>query len=297
MRKGLVLLISVAVFAIGATWWTLRRMRSLRKTPLEVTVRINSKEDSATVLAGSPVILSVFVSRAAASPPLALGSADTSWYSYIHIEATGTAGRLRWQVLGKPYTVHIERDALGLLKGATADTSNRAVFDESAKMYSARFAISPEDSAGLDAGRYTVKAVLRSPLSPPWDWFGQAASNQVEFTIQPVAASAPEQQAQRLADSAQFYLDAGRFEDALRLATQLKDRQPNESGSWVLLGDALNGLHRDQAALDAYNSALEFAAKEKEIEPPEYILSRWHEVVERLHPAGSSSDTIQSVNR
>lgn len=295
MRRN-VLLIFVAVFAMGATWWTVRRIRSFRKTPPEVTVRINNKEDAATVLAGSPVILTVFVSRPAVSPALALGSAVTPWYSYIRIEATGTAGTLRWSVLGKPYALDLQRDATGQLKGVTADTSNLALFDESARVYSAGFAISPEDSAGLGAGHYTVKAALRSPWWPPWNWIGkEVVSNEVGFTVQPVAASAGEQEAERLADSVQFYLDAGRFDDALRLATQLKDRLPDKSNTWTLMGDALNGLHRDQEALDAYNTALELAAKEKGTEPPEYILIRQQEVMERLHPAGSSSDTIESV--
>ncbi len=63
-----------------------------------------------------------------------------------------------------------------------------------------------------------------------------------------------------------------------------------------LMGDALNGLHRDHESLEAYNTALELAAQEQAAEPPEYILMRQHEVMERLHPAGSSSDTIQTVN-
>ena len=292
MRRN-VLLIFVAALAMGATWWTVRRIGSFRKTPLEVTVRINDKEDAATVLAGAPVILTVFVSRKAVSPTLALGSANTPWYSYIHIEATGTAGTLRWSVLGKPYALELESDATGQLKGVTTDTSNRARFDESGKVYSAGFAISPEDSARLGAGRYAVKAALRSPWWPPWNWIGTVLSHEVAFTIQP--ASAGEQEAERLANSAQFYLDAGRFDDALRLATQLKDRQPDKSNSWMLMGDALNGLHRDHESLDAYNTALELAAQEQGTEPPEYILMRQHEVMDRLHPGGSNSDTIQSV--
>jgi hypothetical protein len=294
MRRN-VLLICVAIFAIGATWWTARRIRSFRKTPPEITVRINDKEDAATVLAGAPVILTVFVSRKAVSPTLALGSANTPWYSYIRIEATGTAGTLRWSVLGKPYALDLESEATGQLTGVAADTSNRALFDDSAKVYSAKFAISPEDSAGLGAGRYTVKAALRSPWWPPWNWIAKEVfSHEVAFTIQP--ASAGEQEAERLADAVQFYLDAGRFEDALRLATQLKDRLPDKSNTWILMGDALNGLHRDHESLDAYDTALELAAQEKGTEPPEYILIRQHEVMERLHPAGSSSDSIQSVN-
>jgi len=248
------------------------------------------------VLAGSPVILTVFVSRPAASPTLALGSAQAPWYSYIRIETTGAPGTLRWLVLGKPYALDLTLDANRRLTGVSANTSNRALFDESAKIYSARFAISPEDSAGLSAGSFKAKAALRSPLWPPWNWVGKVVSNEVEFTIQPVPASSGEQEADRLDESVQFYLDAGRFDDALRLATQLKDRRPDKSKTWMLLGDALNGLHRDQEALNAYNTALDLAAKEKSTEPPEYILMRRQEVLTRLHSASPGSDTIQSVN-
>jgi hypothetical protein len=282
MRRILIL-VSLTALMVGAVAWTVGRIRSLRKSPPAVTVRIDNQEDESNVFAGHPLILSVFLSRTAPSPALHIGGASSPWYSYIHVE-TLEAGKpvvLNWTVLGKPYTLDVTTDANGHLVGGRVDTSEGAVLDGSARTYSAQFAISPKDSAKLSAGRYTARAVLKPPLWPPWNWTGAIASHEVSFTIlsQPAAA---DQELDRIADSAQFYLDGGRFEDALRMAAQLKDRAPQKTRSWILFGDALNGLGRNKDALGAYSQALELAAKANLDESPDYILMRWHEMKEKV---------------
>ena len=91
-----------------------------------------------------------------------------------------------------------------------------------------------------------------------------------------------EQELRRLIESAEFYLQAERFEDAYRLALQAKERQPKKIQSYMLLGDALNGLRRDKEALEAYDYALHLSALEKQYEPPTYLILRKYEVEQRL---------------
>jgi hypothetical protein len=288
MRRILIL-VSLTVLMVGAVAWTLGRVRSLRKSPPAVTVQIDNQEDESNVFAGHPLILSVFLSRTARSPALHIGGAGSPWYSYIHVETleAGKPVALNWTVLGKPYTLDVTTDANRRLVDASVDTSEGAVLDKSARTYSAQFAISPDDSAKLSAGRYTARVVLKPSLWPPWNWTGAIASREVSFTIlsQPPAA---EQELDRIADSAQFYLDAGRFADALRMAAQLKDRAPQKTQSWILFGDALNGLGRNQDALGAYSQALELAAKANLDESPDYILMRWHQMQEKVNRNGKS---------
>jgi tetratricopeptide (TPR) repeat protein len=154
------------------------------------------------------------------------------------------------------------------------DTSDRARLDKSAKTYSARFALVPDNSAKLAPGSYVVRARLGPSYWPPWNFTRSVYSNPIALKVTSVASLSAQQQNDSIARAGQLYLDQSRFQDALRLATQLKDREPQSVRSWTLYGDALNGLRRDEQALDAYNEALVLAAKAHGSEPPHWMMTR-----------------------
>src|ERR1019366_1859632 len=138
MRRILIL-VSLTALMVGAVAWTVGRIRSLRKSPPAVTVRIDNQEDESNVFAGHPLILSVFLSRTARSPALHIGGAGSPWDSYIYVETleAGKPVALNWTVLGKPYTLDVTTDANRHLVDASVDTSEGAVLDKSARTYSA----------------------------------------------------------------------------------------------------------------------------------------------------------------
>ncbi|MBI3304313.1 MAG: tetratricopeptide repeat protein [Deltaproteobacteria bacterium] len=146
--------------------------------------------------------------------------------------------------------------------------------------------IDPEEAAKIPAGRHTIRAVLDLPFWPSWRWHGRVTSDVVVVTVSARAAGIsptdPGEQ-QRLIGSARFYLRASRFEDAQRVARQLLEHDPRSADGHLLLGDALNGLHRDQEALSAYRSVLLLSTdKGQNNPPPIYLMERMHEVEERL---------------
>jgi Flp pilus assembly protein TadD len=94
---------------------------------------------------------------------------------------------------------------------------------------------------------------------------------------------ADDQEWNRLVESINFYLRAGRFEDAHGLALQAVEQKQDNVDSHILLGDALNGMRRDEEALKSYRKALfMIATKGKQYEPPTYLMLRIDEVKQRL---------------
>jgi hypothetical protein len=266
--------------------WTVWRIAGLRSKPPVLQARLEDTQ-SAAVAAGSPVLVGVYLSGTPEAPSLTVGGPSNPWYSQIEIETTlaDKLVKLGWTLLGQPYALELELNPLRQPAPVSWDSSPGARLNKSAKTYSARFALAPEDSARLTAGRYLVWARLGPILWPPWNITKTIVSNSIVLTITDSAKLTPQQQNDGIARTAQFYLDAGRFQDAQRLALQLKDREPRSVRSWTLLGDALNGLRRDEQALDAYNEALMLAAKAYGAEPPTYVMMRWHEVMRRLDRA------------
>jgi cytochrome c-type biogenesis protein CcmH/NrfG len=72
-----------------------------------------------------------------------------------------------------------------------------------------------------------------------------------------------------------------RFEDARRLALDLLRQSPNSAQGYVFLGDALNGLHQDGPAYDAYLLALQWTPHLAGAQPPAYVLDRMSELDDR----------------
>jgi tetratricopeptide (TPR) repeat protein len=145
--------------------------------------------------------------------------------------------------------------------------------------------IDPQGAAQIPEGRYLVRAVLDLPFWPPWRWTGRVVSRPVAFTVRKrgdTTASTLELERERFVESIDFYIQAKQFENAYKLAVQFRDREPKTIYSYLLLGDALNGLKRYQEALEAYDYALHLAALEHAYEPPEYLLMRKYEVERRV---------------
>jgi tetratricopeptide (TPR) repeat protein len=142
--------------------------------------------------------------------------------------------------------------------------------------------LSPEESARLGAGVYQIRVLL--PLASAPDGVKQLSSNIVRVTVAP-AAPAPEQEKQRLEKTARYYREAGKWQDAHRVALELVQRQDADSTAFILLGDALNGLRRDDEALAAYRQALAALPKDTK-RSPDYLFARMEQVQQRLDASG-----------
>ena len=89
----------------------------------------------------------------------------------------------------------------------------------------------------------------------------------------------------RALGEADFYVRAGRFEEAQRVAAQLVLSDPADAAAHVLLGDAAAGLHQDEQARDAYLAALHLVAGNGELdEAPQALIERLSELEERHAP-------------
>jgi cytochrome c-type biogenesis protein CcmH/NrfG len=85
-------------------------------------------------------------------------------------------------------------------------------------------------------------------------------------------------EAERLARTADFYMNAARFADAHQAAKPLISLKPQESRSFILLGDALAGLNRGQEALDAFRHSMRLLPPS--YEEPTLLTERKRAVVE-----------------
>lgn len=286
MRAGVVIGFVLLVSAIAWTGW---RIAALQRRPPVLEAQL---EDGATgtLAAGTPVTVGVYLSGAPDAPALTVGTPARPWYSLIEIETTLSDKPVTpgWTLLGQPHALEPELSPLGQPAAVSLDTSPRAHLDKSDKAYSARFALAPEESAKLAPGSYLVWARIGPTLWPPWNITKTIVSNSIVLSVTTAAKPSSQQQNDGIAAAAQFYLDENRFQDALRQATLLKDREPQSTRSWTLLGDALNGLRQDKQAFDAYNEALTLAAKTHHAEPPTYLMMRWHEVMSRLERSGAT---------
>ncbi|MGH7848932.1 MAG: hypothetical protein ACREOP_01410, partial [Thermodesulfobacteriota bacterium] len=220
-------------------------------------------------------------------PPLRIGGSGDPWYVYLRLESADDKKQIpfTWSLLGKPRALPRlgSSDDLG---NAELHAGDEAILEKERNLYTAELGVAPEETAKIPEGRYTIRAVLEAPSGALGNWSGRAVSNPVVVSLgKRVKETTPEDDPElsRLIESIDFYLRAERFEDAYRLALELKERQPKKVQSYILLGDALNGLKRDREALEAYMKALYIiATKGKQYEPPTYLIMRMDEVKQRL---------------
>jgi tetratricopeptide (TPR) repeat protein len=251
-----------------------------------LSLQVN-REREVSLLPGTPLVFTVFMSGSKTDPPLRIGGSGDPWYVYLRLESADGKKQIpfTWSLLGKPHALPRlgSSDDLG---NAELYAGDEAILEKERNLYTAELGVAPEETAKIPEGRYTIRAVLEVPSGAQGKWSGRAVSNPVVVSLgKRVKETTPEDDPElsRLIESIDFYLRAERFEDAYRLALELKERQPKKVQSYILLGDALNGLKRDREALEAYMKALYIiATKGKQYEPPTYLIMRMDEVKQRL---------------
>jgi hypothetical protein len=221
---------------------------------------------STNVSAGTPFFFTVTVT----------GPSRDAWSSALRFEtADGRKLPFRIDRLGTPFRVEI-----GNRKAA--DARPEQARDEPTEVHQAEFSVSPEESARLSTGTYTIRAVMAQAGSDSDS--RPRVSNLVTLNVASPASSDGEKA--QLETVARFNLRSKRWDEAHRAALRLVGRDDADATAYILLGDALNGLRRDEEALAAYQEAL--AALPKELhESPDYLLARMEEVQERLEAAAA----------
>lgn len=270
---------------IGSNVWRFHAMA--RESPdIFLTLQVNRQKEI-TVIPGTPLVFTVFMSGSKTDPPLRIGGSGDPWYEYLRLESADDKKQIpfTWSLLGKPR-------ALPRL-GSSGDPGNvelyagdEAVLDKERNLYTAELGVAPEETVKIPEGRYTIRAVLHVPSGSQGKWSGRAVSNPVVVSVEKrIKDGTPsdDREWSRLIESINFYLLAERFNDAYRLALQAVEQKRDNVDARILLGDALNGLGRDEEALKSYTKALYLiATKGKQYEPPTYLIIRMDEVKQRL---------------
>jgi len=251
-----------------------------------LTLQVN-REREVSVLTGTPLVFTVFLSGAKADPPLRIGGSSNPWYGYLKLESADTDKQMpfKWILLGKPRALprfSSSGDPLGL----ELYTGEEAILDETRNLYTAELGVAPEETVKIPEGRYTIRAVLEVPKESQGKWSGRAESKPVVVSVKErikKTTLADDQEWNQLVESINFYLRAERFENAYQLALRAIEQKPDNVDAHILLGDSLNGLRRDEEALKSYRKALFIiATKGKQYEPPTYLMLRKYEVEQRL---------------
>ena len=290
MRKFIIAVAGLLILAaIGAATWRWL-LTAPQDPPFAVALKVGDSSQRA-VNGATPLYFSVFVSKSRGAQQARIGTAGEPWYAHLAIEPLEPqrTPQFRWSLLGRPRSVYVRHDGRANLTNLAMYEGAEAVFDDVRRIYTAEFGLAPEQVVQLPAGRHAYRAVLTSDSWLPWQWRGRVASAPIWLTVEgPVVSVTPASEAARLAESAGFYSRAGRFEDARRAAQSLVQASPTDSGYHMLLGDALNGLRRDNDALKEYRDALLLLAAEKHHghrDAPEYLFMRIEEVQARMRPA------------
>jgi hypothetical protein len=183
---------------------------------------------------------------------------------------------MKIEQLGSPHVYPTRRDSRAPAPAASEQAEGIEV--DASRIHFVDLGLSPEESARVAAGSYDVRVVLPLPSAP--EGVKLLASNTVRVGIAP-AAPAAEQERRRLEAEARFYLEAEKWQDAHRIGLLLIQRQDADTTAFLLFGDSLNGLRRDQEAIAAYQEALAALPKDLE-ESPDYLFARMEQVQQRL---------------
>lgn len=280
----IVAIVFIAVVLVGAAWLGSRMWAQRQHPSPSLNVLVN-KQREVTVVQGSPLVFTISMTGSKHKPEVRIGSPGHPWYSNMSLTSAKNKQPLPWKVvlLSPPQSTSYHRDASGRVTFDTLGGDEALV--SPAQLYSMDIAISPEETSRIPEGRYTVAAVLSPSFWPPWRWTGRVISRPVAITVVKRSENAALNDSldrKRLVSSIEFYLQTQQFDKAYALALQFQNREPNTIYSFLLLGDALNGLRRDQEALHAYDQALHLAFVKDSYEAPEYLLMRKHEVEQRL---------------
>jgi hypothetical protein len=236
------------------------------------------------VLIGTPLLFSVSLTGAGTGSPGRLGGADKPWHAYVELELAESGEPAPWPVLAlASRSLDFEGDAAG--SGAVHEGSKEAVV-AAGRVHLLTLAIPPDVAVRMPAGRHSLRAVVLRP-----DLSGEAArivSEPVAVVVRATGTDPAEQAAlerRRAMAEGDFFVRAGRFEEAQRVAAQLVARDRADAAAQMLLGDAAVGLRRDEEARSAYLAALQLVAGKAELnEVPQALFDRLSEVEQRLVP-------------
>ena len=290
LAVALAVLLLVVISAITAWWrWSDRRQVSgspaapgspasssgAAVTAADLVLQVDGAA-GARVPVGSAVFFTVTLT----------GSAPASWTTSVRF-VTGDDKPFRSHVepLGQPLTFTFARDR----RAGTADAAAQNQEEDALPMHRAEYGTSPEESARIPAGAYTLRVLL--PVDRSVSANGTLRSNTVTLTVDGPDATGPAPTAEkaRLESAAHFNLLAEKWEDAHRLALQLVAREDADTSAYALLGDALNGLKRDGEALAAYQEALALVSPDLD-EAPDYLIARMEEIHARLEAASAQKE-------
>jgi hypothetical protein len=263
-RFGVTLtVLTLIVAGAAAAWWHWSQPREVRQSPTggirdtaagaaQQTARSDTElllhvdgETASQIAAGAPVIFTLTLRR----------EAPAGWADAVRLEADGGKTQLRSELLGAPLVFAV------------------------AGIQRAELGVSPEEAARIPAGTHVVRAVLQSGVG---GISTSLVSNQVELSNQgPGSADATAHHPSRIESATRFFLKAGKYQEAHSLASKRVEDGPASADAYILLGDSLRGLSRDQEALVAYHEALRLVPEDLG-ESPESLLASIDDVLERL---------------
>jgi hypothetical protein len=301
MRPLAISVLGLTAAGLVTGWWLWPRARAERQlgtpqtspavenspTPAQIPSRLAVLELQVNdalgtrIRSGGPLLFSVALIGTSSTRALRIGEAGRAWSVDLRFETVdGRPAGLKVEPLGDPAVIPRGRESRAP-PPASSEPDGKTVVDDS-RIHRVEFGLSPDESARLAPGTYNLRVVLPLPSAP--EGVKMLASNAVSVTVELPASGerAPaEQEKMRLQAAARFYNHAKKWEDAHRVALQLVERQDAGTTAYLLLGDALNGLRRDDEALAAYQEALAALPKETK-EAPVYLLTRIEQVRERL---------------
>jgi tetratricopeptide (TPR) repeat protein len=278
----------LAALAVGAVVWVGSRIWARSAEVPSITLRLadHASESGPSVVQGTPLVFEVFVTHPRGTGQMQIGRTGDPWYAHLVLQSNGNRAPVIWRpsVLGPPRCLYPVFDRDGKFQKLEQYQGKEAILDNLRHSYTAELGISPERSADIAPGSYTVRAVLKAWSWIPWHWRGRVESNPINLTIQAAGSLSDAQLSERLAESAQFYLLARDYQHASDVSRQLVKRKPNDGDARAALGDALGGLRQDQEALKSYEMARKLISTQpRSREPPDYLWERIVQVHERIH--------------
>ena len=295
--KGRILIVGTGLFMItaaaAATWsiWSRgmspsgsqdARTAPLPKGPVaELQLHVNGAP-TVRIPAGTSVLFTVSLTGSASGTELRVGAPGRPWFADLRFETGDTGTPLAWRTnrLGQPVTIWLEADS----QKRSAAQSDEAIVDGSS-VHRIAFGVSPDEATRIASGTFSVRVVLPLPRNASGET--QVVSNSIAIVVEGAGSGAAASQAAekvRLEAAARFHLRSEQWEDAHGVALQLVIRDTADALAYVLLGDALNGLRRDDEALAAYREALAELSGAVD-ESPDSLITRMTEVEARLSAA------------
>jgi len=280
LRWVAVAAVAVATVLAWIVWRGPRRPDAVavapaRKLPelngvLTLSVQLDRRVE---VVAGTPIVFDVYLTTGKSAPSLSIGRTAEPWHSLVRLVDDSSGKPLGWALapLGSPRSIAFAAEQ-GEAK-AMDSTGNVAVVDYD-HVHHLVLAASPEATKDLVPGTYAVRALIEG------DSRLESAPVTVVVRGAGEAAGGDRLERERMAQSAQFYLLAKRFEDARRISGELAAREPKNCGAWMLLGDALDGLGKPREALAVYRRAL--AVSPRTYEEPTLLYERMAAMRQKL---------------